>query len=247
MIYFLKSHGTGLIKIGRTSYLRSRRAQLDHQYQEKLELLGVVSEDVFAERGLHKVFAKLRVVNEWFADSPSLRRFIAENATLDLPEADSPRNEVLVPIDRVIAAQAKKNAEDRGIPIHGYLNDLLRDAVDKDFKKNSGRKHAITNQDLVTAFDTPIVTDVPERTFGTLVGTKDRVFFDGFPLASIPSRLVSVIHRLSVIHSQHRGFFGQIPGLPFLASHMSFLFIRLRRFTKLSSLRDDMPSRTSSG
>lgn len=135
LIYFLKSHKTGGIKIGRTSYLRSRRSQLDFQYQEPLELLGVVSEDVFEERQLHRIFKEIKVVNEWFQDCPKLRKFIAEHATMDLAAADTPRNEVQVPIDRNIAHMAKKIAAQRAIPLSGYLDQILRQAVDDDFKK----------------------------------------------------------------------------------------------------------------
>lgn len=135
MVYFLRSQRTGLIKIGRTSFLRSRRSQLDFQYGEALQLLGVVSEDAWAERQLHKLFKSIHAVNEWFKDEPVLRRFIEQHATLDLAEADTPRNEIMVPIDRHIAQMAKKNAEKRSMSLSRYLDDLLRQAVDDDFKK----------------------------------------------------------------------------------------------------------------
>ncbi|MDR3582552.1 MAG: GIY-YIG nuclease family protein [Candidatus Pacebacteria bacterium] len=135
LIYFLRSARTSLIKIGRSSHFRSRYAQLAYEHKENLEILGVVSEDVWEERQLHRIFSEIRVVNEWFENSAVLRDFIAQHATLDLAAVDTPRNEVMVPIDRHIAFQAKKNAENRGIPVHSYLSSLLRQAVDDDFKR----------------------------------------------------------------------------------------------------------------
>jgi hypothetical protein len=107
---------------------------LCHEHDESLEILGVVSEERFEEKQLHKHFAKFRVVKEWFADDAALRRFIADHATMEFEAADSPRNEVLVPIDRLIAHRAKKNAARRGVRLSGYLDDLLRRAVDDDFR-----------------------------------------------------------------------------------------------------------------
>lgn len=135
MVYFLRSKRTGLIKIGRTSYFRSRYNALCFEHKEPLEILGIVSEDDWAEKQLHTIFQSIRVVKEWFEDGPKLRAFIVQHATLELPEADSPRNEILVPLDRGIAQQCKKVAQDQGIPISRYLDGLLRQAVDEDYKR----------------------------------------------------------------------------------------------------------------
>ena len=103
MIYFLKSQRTGWIKIGRTSHFRSRYGQLCFEHREPLEILGVVSEDAWEEKGLHRIFKEIRMEKEWFRDDAALRRFIADHATLEFEAIDSPRNEVNVPIDRLIA------------------------------------------------------------------------------------------------------------------------------------------------
>jgi len=134
LIYFLRSQRTGLIKIGRTSYFRSRYDQLCFEHREPLEILGVVSEDDWEERGLHRVFKETRVTGEWFRDDARLRRFIADNATLQFESIDSPRNDVNVPIDRAIAYEAKKVAESRKIRLSCYLGGLLRQAVHDDFE-----------------------------------------------------------------------------------------------------------------
>lgn len=135
LVYFLRSARTGLIKIGRTSHFRSRYSQLCYEHREQLEVLGVVSEDRWEERALHKLFKSIRAVNEWFKDKPALRAFIAEHATPDLAAADTPRNEILVPIDRHIAHQCKKVAAERNVPLHDYLNGILRSVVDDDYNK----------------------------------------------------------------------------------------------------------------
>jgi hypothetical protein len=134
LIYFLRSNRTNLVKIGRTSYFRTRYDALCFEHREPLEILGVVSEDDFAEKDLHRHFAKSRVVKEWFADDATLRRFIAEHATLEFEAIDSPKNEIMVPIDRTLVHMAKKNAARRGERLSGYLSGLLRQAVYDDFK-----------------------------------------------------------------------------------------------------------------
>lgn len=135
MVYFLRSGRTSLIKIGRTSYFRSRYAQLCFEHKEPLEILGIVSEDDWAEKQLHTIFKSIRVVNEWFEDGPKLRAFIAQHASKDVPEVDSPRNHVMVPLDRNIAHQCKKVATTRGIAVACYLDGLLRQAVDDDYRR----------------------------------------------------------------------------------------------------------------
>lgn len=135
MIYFLRSGRTGRIKIGRTSHFQSRYARLCFEHKEVLEILGIVSEDDWAEKQLHTIFKSIRVVNEWFEDCSKLRAFIARHASTNVPEADSPRNQVMVPLDRYIAHQCKKVAENRGVRLYDYLDGLLRQAVDDDFKR----------------------------------------------------------------------------------------------------------------
>lgn len=135
MVYFLRSARTGLIKIGRTNYFRSRYSQLCFEHKESLEILGVVSEEQFEEKHLHRHFARFRVVNEWFRDDSAVRRFIADHATLEFEAIDSPRNEVQVPLDRDLAFKAKKNAAGRNLRLCDYLAELTREAIERDFKK----------------------------------------------------------------------------------------------------------------
>lgn len=190
MVYFLRSPRTGLIKIGRTSFFRSRYARLCRDYDETLEVMGVVSEDDWEERALHRVFRSIRVVNEWFEDSPGLRRFIAEHATLDHHGIDSPRNETLAPIDRDIARKAKRIAAERGIKLNEYLDSLLRDAVDRDAglaRRRVGELRPARLDDRVA-----IVADVPEPARPALVGAQ-RVH----PLRRLPTLLARPVHRLN--------------------------------------------------
>jgi hypothetical protein len=135
LIYFLRSRREGLIKIGRTNYFRSRYGQLCFEHKEPLEILGVVSEDDWEEKGLHRIFHSIRVKGEWFQDDARLRRFISDHATLEFEAIDSPRNDVNVPIDRMIAHQARKVAESRKIRLSYYLAGLLRQAVQDDYEE----------------------------------------------------------------------------------------------------------------
>jgi hypothetical protein len=134
VIYFLRSPSKNLVKIGRTNYFRSRYDRLCYEHKEPLEILGVVSEDNFEERALHRLFKAIHHVNEWFRDEPVLRKFIAKHATLDLAAADTPRNDINVPIDRFIVQQAQKNAAQKNVSLGSYLSGLLRKPVDDDFR-----------------------------------------------------------------------------------------------------------------
>lgn len=56
MIYFLRSPSSGLIKIGRTRFLRVRLADLSYQHREPLIVLGVLDEPDVYETQLHRQF-----------------------------------------------------------------------------------------------------------------------------------------------------------------------------------------------
>lgn len=76
--YILSNKATGLVKIGRTSDVKTRISALECGAGAKLELLLVIQEDV--ESKLHKHFKSLRVQGEWFADDGRIAKFISEYA-----------------------------------------------------------------------------------------------------------------------------------------------------------------------
>jgi len=75
--YFLKRKD-GLIKIGRTSKLRSRLYSLTKQFED-VKYLGCIP-GMNMETLLHRQFAKYRRDGEWFEPHHSLMQFIREKA-----------------------------------------------------------------------------------------------------------------------------------------------------------------------
>lgn len=73
--YILKNKSTGLCKIGRTNDVNGRIKALQTGAGVRLELLLAINENV--ETRLHRHFAKLRTMNEWFADDGSIEAFVS--------------------------------------------------------------------------------------------------------------------------------------------------------------------------
>jgi len=82
-VYFLADDATGLIKIGQTSDLAQRVAQLRRGgggKNRRRRLLGAVADEgLRLERGLHGEFSDLRVEGEWFRAQERLVSWIAAN------------------------------------------------------------------------------------------------------------------------------------------------------------------------
>lgn len=77
MIYFVE-RADGLIKIGKAKDYRRRVGQLQSEYG-RLKIRGLVEGDYSEERKLHRQFANLRIIGEWFRADESLLHFIAEH------------------------------------------------------------------------------------------------------------------------------------------------------------------------
>lgn len=129
MIYFLRSPSSGLIKIGRTRFLRVRLADLSYQHREPLIVLGVLDEPDVYETQLHRQFKRWRVVGEWFEPTAHLLRFVTAHARAWTPEDDAePGNEVAVKIDRAVWHYCRAAARDAGVPVNELITGLLRQA-----------------------------------------------------------------------------------------------------------------------
>lgn len=127
MIYFLRSPSSGLIKIGRTKYLRSRLADLSYQHREQLIVLGVLDEPDVYETQLHRQFKKWRVRGEWFEPTAHLLAFVQSKARAWTPDLDAePGNEVAVPIDRAVWHYCRTAARDAGVPVNEWITENLR-------------------------------------------------------------------------------------------------------------------------
>ncbi len=83
-VYFLEAIGENLIKIGFTSNLRRRLANIRSMLPWETELLGVIRGESLQERTIHIRFASFHVRAEWFQNSDEIREFIAQNCFLPL-------------------------------------------------------------------------------------------------------------------------------------------------------------------
>lgn len=76
MIYFVQQDETGPIKIGCTTNVDKRLAQLQIGSAVPLRLLGVMTGHHAQEASLHEQFAKDRLEGEWFSPSRELLEYI---------------------------------------------------------------------------------------------------------------------------------------------------------------------------
>ncbi len=77
MIYFIKREDDTHIKIGVTNNIEKRSVQLEREYRQKIEVLGVHSGDREVEESLHDDFAEFRRGRtEWFEPVPRLLEYI---------------------------------------------------------------------------------------------------------------------------------------------------------------------------
>lgn len=75
-VYFLKNETNGLVKIGTTTNLKTRKYALEHQVGSPLELIASVPGDRNLEQTIHKAFGDIRQFGEWFLDASHLRSYI---------------------------------------------------------------------------------------------------------------------------------------------------------------------------
>ena len=75
-VYFILDHASGLIKIGRCRGSVTARLRSGQSFNPNpMTILGWYSSGPL-EKELHRIFARDRVVREWFKDSPGLRDVI---------------------------------------------------------------------------------------------------------------------------------------------------------------------------
>lgn len=76
-VYFMQD-ATGRIKIGYTSTeVERRRRAIESTIGAPVRLLACYPGTRALEKALHKKFAALRLLGEWFSDSPDVHRYIA--------------------------------------------------------------------------------------------------------------------------------------------------------------------------
>lgn len=68
--YIVRKINTSQVKIGKSRNVKGRLRTLTTQSGDKLEVLAIIPKDI--ENLLHKQFAELRTIGEWFDDSKGL-------------------------------------------------------------------------------------------------------------------------------------------------------------------------------
>lgn len=76
-VYFAEAGG--MIKIGHSRRLAKRLQVLRSSNPGGAQLLGALPGSAIREAQIHRLFNDQRANGEWFADSPALRGFIADN------------------------------------------------------------------------------------------------------------------------------------------------------------------------
>jgi len=79
--YFVSCESSGYVKIGKTTNLITRVADLQAGNPYKLTVLGVTDEN---ETGIHVKFSHYHFDREWFVLSDEIRQWVAENCKLQL-------------------------------------------------------------------------------------------------------------------------------------------------------------------
>lgn len=75
--YFFKNPVTGLIKIGKSTDIKTRKQAVQCGSEVELEVLATINDDIESE--LHKRFAEYREHGEWFRDTDGLIMTYIEN------------------------------------------------------------------------------------------------------------------------------------------------------------------------
>jgi hypothetical protein len=136
LIYFATTP-TGSIKIGESEDVDSRLWSLQRHYNGPVELLATIPGGPDEEREIHRQFAHHRFGrSEQFRPASELTEFIGCKVVAD-PSAVRicGRDDVVVKLDRGVAAQARYVADSRNIPLAEYLTEITRGVVRRDFDR----------------------------------------------------------------------------------------------------------------
>ena len=77
-VYYLKCIKTGLIKIGFSKNIKTRKTQIQSKYGEKLILIHNHLGDRDVEQMVHSIFENYKYDGEWFDGNGKIEKFIEE-------------------------------------------------------------------------------------------------------------------------------------------------------------------------
>lgn len=129
MIYFIQPKGGGNIKIGTSIQLAGRLSQLASECGQELEVLAVVSGSFPIEKAMHRRFAHLRKVGEWFEPGSDLLAFIITDCQPWDGTDECPRNvrQISAQIDPELRDAIKEFSRQRGWSIRHIITTALQD------------------------------------------------------------------------------------------------------------------------
>lgn len=138
MIYFVQATNGGPIKIGTTIRLSERLQALAREAGEDLKVVAVTQGSFPEESSLHRRFAHLRVVNEWFEPGDDLLGFIVESCQpWDGTDETEPTKTVRIALS--VYEGVVQVAGMRKMELGAYLSEALRPVIERD-RKAEARK-----------------------------------------------------------------------------------------------------------
>jgi hypothetical protein len=131
VIYFIKRPNDGRIKIGTSVRLVDRLKQLACEFGEGLAVLAVVDGHKDEERSLHRRFAHLRVVGEWFEPGDELLGLITTEGREWDGNNETSAIDIRLLIDGDLYRRIQAVADREGNSVAAYI----RAALSRDLKR----------------------------------------------------------------------------------------------------------------
>jgi hypothetical protein len=140
VIYFICRPDDHRIKIGTTVRLSERLKQLVAQCDADLDVIAVMDGSFSEETGLHRRFAHLRTVGEWFEPGDDLIGFIvAEGREWDGSD-DIPKDDVSVKMDAGVVEDCRIAASFKRMSLAEYLSETMRGIAKRDIDEGYAQR-----------------------------------------------------------------------------------------------------------
>lgn len=144
MIYFLQSVNGGPIKIGFSTDIQRRHAELETHYDQPLVLLATMKGDRRTESEIHHRFAHLRLGRtEQFRPGPELMAFIGRPLFVnqgDVELMDASRAGTLIRVSVEFSEAIKEAASFDKFSISEYATKYLLPIIEKRYKEEIVKK-----------------------------------------------------------------------------------------------------------
>lgn len=151
-VYFIKNSSTGHIKIGFSTNLKKRLAQLQGASSVRLEIVTVIPGDMSLEKTYHTIFKEKRLQGEWF--DISLREVRLATCMPSLTSADLIDLQILLKtgtkgetdeefearLRKILDRELSNNASDSFVVVRNLMKQYPRDVKKQvsEFKRFTG-------------------------------------------------------------------------------------------------------------